>query len=484
MAQDAARGNENEQGAGLSLTFHPESGVARELTLEGRTIRFRAFEGLPTVAFPVDAAHQTLNFYAPETYFEGGVIRRFTRDTAPIFLPNTIGGYMPGLPGQPGVDRKGRPNAIFEALARGCVVAAPGARGRTLKTEDGTFTGKAPACIVDLEAAVRCVRAWGTDAPGDKNRIVSNGTSAGGALSSLLGATGGHPDYAAQLAALGAAEAGDDIWAASCYCPITNLENADAAYEWQFGGLNDWHGMRFERVDGEMRMFPVSATMNDERIRLSEALKPLFPPYVAGLGLTTSDGMPLTLGADGRGSLLELVRKLLAASAQRALDTGTDLSACSWLSISGGTVTDVDFEGHVRQLRRMKQAPAFDDIALGTPENDLFGTQAAERMHFTAFSAAHSETGAPLADASVVRQLNPMNYIGDDLAKTARHWRIRHGAADPHTAFAISALLAAKLRNEGSEVDLAYPWGVPHDGDYDLDELFAWIDGLCGTPVV
>lgn len=23
------------------------------------------------------------------------------------------------------------------------------------------------------------------------------------------------------------------------------------------------------------------------------------------------------------------------------------------------------------------------------------------------------------------------------------------------------------------------PWGIPHAGDYDFDELFAWIDGIC-----
>jgi len=23
------------------------------------------------------------------------------------------------------------------------------------------------------------------------------------------------------------------------------------------------------------------------------------------------------------------------------------------------------------------------------------------------------------------------------------------------------------------------PWEIPHSGDYDLDELFQWIDGIC-----
>jgi len=44
----------------------------------------------------------------------------------------------------------------------------------------------------------------------------------------------------------------------------------------------------------------------------------------------------------------------------------------------------------------------------------------------------------------------------------------------------ISAMLTAKLREAGCEVDYHSPWNTPHAGDYDLDELFAWIDGICG----
>lgn len=43
----------------------------------------------------------------------------------------------------------------------------------------------------------------------------------------------------------------------------------------------------------------------------------------------------------------------------------------------------------------------------------------------------------------------------------------------------IPVILAAKLINSGYDVDFALPWGVGHCGDYDLDELFAWIDHIC-----
>lgn len=42
----------------------------------------------------------------------------------------------------------------------------------------------------------------------------------------------------------------------------------------------------------------------------------------------------------------------------------------------------------------------------------------------------------------------------------------------------VAALLATLLKNKGYEVDFALPWGLPHSGDYDLEELFRWIDRL------
>jgi len=35
-----------------------------------------------------------------------------------------------------------------------------------------------------------------------------------------------------------------------------------------------------------------------------------------------------------------------------------------------------------------------------------------------------------------------------------------------------------KLENLAKNVDFASPWGTPHSGDYDLDELFTWIDSI------
>ena len=69
-------------------------------------------------------------------------------------------------------------------------------------------------------------------------KIITSGTSAGGALSALTGATGNCEDYEPFLKAICAADERDDIFAANCYCPIHNLDNADTAYEWWEAFLN------------------------------------------------------------------------------------------------------------------------------------------------------------------------------------------------------------------------------------------------------
>ena len=85
-----------------------------------------------------------------------------------------------------------------------------------------------------------------------------------------------------------------------------------------------------------------------------------------------------------------------------------------------------------------------------------------------------------LADGQQIKMMNPMNYIADEKAVKAEHFRIRHGAVDRDTSLEISAMLTVSLENHGVDVELQYPWGMPHAGDYDLEELFAWIDKIFG----
>lgn len=471
------------------LEFDPSSGVAETLTLEGVTVAYRAYENVVYVSRPADTTVQVMNIYVPEPYFEGGTLGGYTAETAPIFLPNTVGGYMPGIPGGPGEDRDGGPNAAFVALSRGYVVASPGVRGRTTQDEAGRYTGKAPACIVDLKAAVRYLRHNDTRMPGDAARIVSNGTSAGGALSALLGATGNVPDYEPYLAELGAADASDDIFAVSAYCPITNLEHADMAYEWLFHGVNDYEQTMIPGtmpspggravVSREARP-RVKGSLTEVQVRASDELKRRFPEYLNGLELK-GRGVALTLDADGEGSFKEYVGSWVIASAQKALDEGTDLSGLEWLTVREGRVTAIDFEAYVRYAGRMKVAPAFDAPDLSAGENELFGTESVRARHFTRFGQEHDTAGGALAENAVVKMLNPMHYIGVEGVTPAQHWRVRHGAVDRDTALAVPVILAAALEKAGLDIDFAVPWGRGHAGDYDLDELFDWIGAICAA---
>ena len=462
-----------------SLDFAPEKYETKTAAVNGATIHYRAYEGIPYVSKPVEPDYQQINIYIPEAYYEGGSINGYTAQTAPIFLPNQIGGYMPAKPGVPGAsqhrEQQGA-DAMQTALAKGYIVASPGARGRT------SPTGKAPAAIYDLKAAVRYLRHNDAAMPGNAEKIISNGTSAGGALSILLGAsiTDGD-DRKLFVEIMGAADARDDIYAVSAYCPISILEHADAAYEWEFNGVHDYEKMDITMLDYKVERKLVKGTLDAAEQRVSDELKAQFPAYVNSLGLKNAQGEPLTLNADGSGSFRDYVAAFVAAAANAELQKGADPAALQaenpWLTIDGKRVKNVDFAAYAKAMGRQKTPPAFDALDLSSGENQLFGDEHQDTRHFTAYSAANSAVkGAGSAGRVAVKKMNPLSYISEKTVP--QHWRIRVGTKDRDTSHAIAAILAAKLQNSGKNVDMAMPWGVPHSGDYDLDELFAWMDGI------
>lgn len=487
------------------LRFDDSRYEVKTCELSGRSVTYRAFEGIEYCERPV-ASVQKLNIFVPETYYQGGEINGYNLKTAPIFAPNTVGGYMEGPAMEPGIDFFSKmPNSVFEALVHGYVVACAGIRGRSTGEQKKEFfaggvdlmngnannklVGRAPALIVDMKAAVRYLRHNADKIPGNVERIITNGTSAGGALSSMAGATGNSADYKPYLNAIGAAEERDDIFAASCYCPIHNLENADAAYEWLFNREDEFHLMKFEKTENGIQRIPITGHLSEKQIALSAKLKDSFPLYVNSLNLKDENGNPLELDIAGEGSFKEYIISLILKSAQKELDThwsaekgtlqvpGAEVEKQTYLTIEDGKVKDVDWDGFVQKITRMKPVPAFDALNLDSPENEEFGNENIYARHFTTFSFENSEVNGELVDNEIVKLLNPTHYIGK--ADTAKYWRIRHGAFDRDTSLAIPTILALMLRNNGYCVDYHLPWGLPHSGDYDLDELFAWIDQIC-----
>lgn len=493
-------GAENTQSEDDTLSFKSDNYTNETMTVNGEEIKYRAYEQIVYVENPVDEKYQCMNIYIPEAYFNGESIGKFTKDTAPIFLPNGIGGYMPAEPMSPSMEgeikgdasREGltsdnsgdsnkensSPNSVLLALSKGYVVASPGARGRTNQSDEGTYTGKAPADIVDLKAAVKYLHYNNDAMPGTADKIISNGTSAGGALSSLLGASGDNSDYKSYLDELGAADASDAIYAVSAYCPITNLDNADMGYEWLFNGIKNYTSMVITNVDGKINREKVSNTLTDEQIKYSDELKNNFTVYVNNLNLRDENRNLLVLNEDGNGTFKDYVKSYVIASAKDALNSGIDLSDYKWITIENGEVTDIDFDGYITYISRSKSVPAFDSIDLSAYENSLFGTSKVDAQHFTQFSLDKDKTGGTIADSTIIKMMNPMYYIGEEGSTTSKYWRIRHGVEDSDTALSTPLILYLILAMKGYDVDFKVPWGKGHGGDYDLEELMLWMNSI------
>ena len=452
--------------AKISLAFDVKNYESMSTTVDNKEIKYRAFEYIPYVANPIDIDQQYMNIYVPEEYFNNGTVNGYNTQTAPIFMPNAVGGYMPSQAMTPKVEN-GKPNSVVYALSRGYVVASPATRGRTNKASDGNFIGKAPAVIVDLQAATAYLHANDSTMPGNANRIITNGTSAGGAVSLLQGAAGNSSDFQPYLQALGAATAATNVYAVSAYAPITNLDAADMAYEWSYNGITSSN----------------KVSMSHDDVAYSNLLNEHFPDYVNNLQLHDSVGRVLKLDKNGNGTFKNYVKEFIVAAANKAQAKGTDLSKHTYLVRDNktGTIKDINWEAYNQFVSRSKAPGAFDSRSNDSGENNLFGTSTTDNNHFTITAALHDTTSNPEAyvqNAKVVTMMNPMNYLGSPAATNAQFYRIRYGTADSNTSVAIPLIVGTRAQNLGYKVDMATPFDVNHSGDYDLDELFNWMDNI------
>ena len=478
--------------AKISLAFDAKNYESMSTTVDNKEIKYRAFEYIPYVANPIDIDQQYMNIYVPEEYFNNGTINGYNTQTAPIFMPNAVGGYMPSQAMTPKVEN-GKPNSVLYALSRGYVVASPSTRGRTNKASDGNFIGKAPAVIVDLQAATAYLHANDSAMPGNANRIITNGTSAGGGVSLLQGATGNSSDFQPYLQALGAATAATNVYAVSAYAPITNLDAADMAYEWSYNGITSFNKVTMGQ--GELpqanvggNSAPPQRTMqrvnlNTDDLSYSKILSEHFPDYVNNLQLRDSLGRILKLDKNGNGTFKNYVKEFIVAAANKAAAQCTDLSKHTYLVRDNktGAIKDINWEAYNHFVSRSKAPGAFDSRANDTGENNLFGTSTTDNNHFTITAALHDSTANQdvyVENAKIVTMMNPMNYLGSPAATNARFYRIRYGTADSNTSVAIPLIVGTRAQNLGYRVDMATPFDVDHSGDYDLEELFNWMDNI------
>ena len=478
--------------AKISLTFDVNNYESMSGTVDNKEIKYRAFEYIPYVSNPIDIDQQYMNIYIPEEYFNNGTVNGYNTQTAPIFMPNNVGGYMPSQPMAPKVENN-KPNSALYALSRGYVVASPATRGRTNKASDGNFIGKAPAVIVDLQAATAYLHANDATMPGNAKRIITNGTSAGGAVSLLQGATGNTSDYQPYLQALGAATASTDVYASSAYAPITNLDAADMAYEWSYNGITSFNKVTMgqgELPQANVGGAPAPIQRSVQRVNLtnddvaySDLLKSHFPDYVNNLQLRDRTGVVLKLDKKGNGTFKQYVKSFIVDAANKAKSNGTDLSRYSFLVLdkNTGMVKDIDWDAYNSFTSRSKAPGAFDSRSNDSGENSLFGTSTSDTNHFTITAALHDTTpnnDVYVENAKIVTMMNPMNYLGSPSATNAKYYRIRYGTADSNTSVAIPLIVGTRAQYLGYSVDMATPFGVDHAGDYDLQDLFNWMDSI------
>ena len=478
---------------------------------------------------PADPVKECMNIYVPAAYMnadgtmnETGEINGYTAQTAPIIYKNGVGGYAEA-------DASKISDKNKEYLEKGYVFVSPASRGKETQAEDGSYIGKSPAGLVDLKAGVRFLKANDAVMAGDANKIISIGTSAGGAMSALLGTTGNSEDYRVYLEEIGAVmDSTDDVYAAQVYCPITDLDHADLAYEWMYEDIQDFSN----DMTGE------TGTSTDFEQALSKEMASAYAAYINGLGLKDPEtGEPLTLSDDGKsGSFYDYMVSQTedaattyltrledgSLSVSYSLDdylkgnyttsgkgpkgrgtevAGTDLT--SYLKWDGKAAKLSDYDMYLSTSNpRMKKVMAFDNLEMtdNSAENMEFGDETNRYKHFDSYIADILETlkeqfpdeyetymeayGNVSGDKEVAESralLNPMNYIGTDKqADTADHIRIRVGTEDGNTSLSVSAVLALALEDKtDADVDYALVWAQPHgDADYE-GELISWIDSIC-----
>ncbi len=472
LAWETAKGKTKDP-----LLFHGDN-----FTVETRTVKTsagekkvtcRAYRHIPYVANPVDKDYQSLNVIVPME-IDG---KSVDAENAPILFDIGVGGYMSvrnagGNTGGPGNGRGGPHNSGSVssrsdlALAAGYVIVSPGCRGRDNKAADGTYYGKAPAAIVDLKAAVRYIRHNQGVIPGNTDRIVSVGCSAGGALSALLGASGNSPMYEPYLQEIGAADAADNIYASACYSPITDLEHADGAYEWMFGTL------------------PTQSGLVDQV--LSKQLKASYAGYQQSLNIKGKNGFGI-LSAENYDKYL--LQYYLFPSANKYLNELSENARAAYLANNtwitwNGKGASFTFTDYVSHVGRMKGLPAFDDLDAKQPEPILFGTTTTNARHFTDFSLQLS-SGDKNAEIdselkTIVNMMNAMYFIAQNNRDCAAAWWFRNGSSDNHTSQTVMVNLATSLENLGRGVNAWVFWDGGHCADDDPEGLIRWIGEVTG----
>ncbi len=525
--------------------------------------------GVQYVTNPETTEYETLGIYVPGAYLTAtangdgtytatpnaaGTLNGFTAQTAPLVFPvNT-----------PGYSAQAAPTAyIYDSvssyLQAGFIYVHAGMRGRDNGYDASgalSYSGGAPWGVTDLKAAVRYVRYNASVLPGNPESVFVFGMSGGGAQSSIIGASGDSELYFPYLESIGAAMTdangnalSDAVTGVMAWCPITSLDYADAAYEWNMGQ----YATDGTRADGTW----TSA--------LSKDLATIYAEYINALGITDENGNVLVVetsenGIYAAGSYYDYLMKVVETSLNNFLadtpfpytasaggfggfpgggpggggtppsgelpagglpggdvpsgDSGSSEATTyatvqdyiaslnaevAWVTYNADTNTATitslaDFATYVKTPS--KSVAAFDDLNRGQAENNVFGNDENDSLHFddvlADLLAQNQATYATFADwdASYIdayttdlkfldklgngiayrkNMYNPMYYLlpsyeGYETANVATYWRIRTGLEQGDTASTVEVNLALALENypNVATVDFATVWAQGH----------------------
>lgn len=254
---------------------------------------------VPYCSKPVAPNYETMGIYVPGAYMTGvangdgtytckinpkGMVNGYTAETAPIVFPvNT-----PGYSAQAAPTSYNYKN-ISSYIKAGFIYVQAGMRGRDNGYDSNgklIYSGGAPWGVTDLKAAIRYYRYNKNVLPGNTDAIFTFGHSGGGAQSAIMGASGDSELYYPYLESISAAMydkdgkyISDAIFGAMCWCPITSLDYADEAYEWNMG--------QYFSVDTRANTKFTSA--------LSKDLAAAFATYINDLGLKDENNKVLKL---------------------------------------------------------------------------------------------------------------------------------------------------------------------------------------------
>ena len=511
-----------------------DDAITRELTaiVDGQEMKVTQYED---VYIPEPSiTDQRISIYVPEGA---------TADSPIVLCVNNSGWMANGYSARTKVSKDDPENPmeylsnddndkVGAILSRNFVLVSYGCRSRNNEAVDGVYDGHSPAVITDTKAVIRYLRHNADKLPaGNTDRIVITGTSGGGALSTVIAASGNSSDYFESLYAIGAAGVeqdadgaytstlDDSIFAVIAYCPITDLPNADAAYEWTYmDSRAALEGLDFNTDPEKDAIINYSLDAGTVNPEVSAYLAGLYAEYVDGLGLALDDGTPLTsenlkdaIAGLMEAEIAESVEEIGIEQMQADLDAMKSGDYADWLVLNEDGSYTYDVDRHLTAVahnNKLKVVCAFSNKGLpwaATNEDSLFGTPDVEYSAFEAWSwdndsvegngcglddtgltwAEYMETEEGQALALQMRMTNAVAYLndrdgGDAAGAKAANWYVRYGMIDRDSSFAVETILRYSIMGNADieNASFEFAWLQPHKGDYDVQEAYAWLDDI------